>query len=59
MKKLHGDEYLLVLLADFIDRADVGMVQGRRNLCLALEARQSLRVPANGIASRIAGPLFL
>ena len=44
---LHGDERLPVLLADVIDRADVGVVQGGRRLRLALETGQSLRVPSH------------
>jgi hypothetical protein len=47
IEKLHGDECFLVLFADFVDSADVGMVQGRRSLCLAFETRQSLRVTGN------------
>ena len=44
IEKLHGDECLRVLFADFVDGADVGMVQGRRRLGLAFETRESLRV---------------
>ena len=35
---------LAVLLADFVDRADVGMVQSGSGLSFALEAVQRLRV---------------
>src|SRR5579872_434268 len=44
IEKLHSDEYLQVLFADLIDRANIGMVQGRRSLRLTFETRQSLRV---------------
>jgi hypothetical protein len=44
VKELHGDEGLTALLPDFIDGANVGMVQGRGSLRLALEASQCLRV---------------
>ena len=44
IQKLHGDERLAVLLADFVDGADVGMVQGRSGSSFALEAVQGLRV---------------
>src|SRR5271169_4242455 len=47
VQKLHGDERLPVLLTDVIDRADVGVTEGGRSLCLALEASQSLRVSGN------------
>ena len=30
VQKLHGDERLIVMSADFVNRADVGMVQCRR-----------------------------
>ena len=42
--KLHGDESLAILLTDFVDRADVGMVQRRGGLRLALETGESLRI---------------
>ena len=41
---LHGDERPSVLLADVVDRADVGMVQRRRGLRFAREAAQRLGI---------------
>ena len=38
VKKLHGNERPAVLLADFVDRADIGMIERRRGLGLALKA---------------------
>ena len=46
---LHGDERLTVLLADVIDRADIGMVQGGSGLRLTLETGQSLGVAGDFI----------
>jgi len=40
IEKLHGDERLVVVLSDFIDGADVGMIQGRRGLGFALEGKE-------------------
>ena len=44
IEKFHDDEGLMFLLADFINRADVGMVQGGGRLRLALKAGQGLRI---------------
>src|SRR6201984_3846645 len=44
IQKLHHDEGLAILLPDFIDRADVGMVERRGRLCFPLEASQRLWV---------------
>ena len=44
VQKLHGDERLPFRLADIVNRADVGMVQGGRGLRFSLETRQRLRV---------------
>ena len=44
IQKLHGDERLAVVLADLVNRADVGMVQRRGRLRFAPEALQRLRV---------------
>ena len=44
VQKLHGDERLPVLLADVVDRADVGMAESRRRTHLAAKPFQSLRV---------------
>src|SRR5580704_939565 len=42
VEELHGDELLVAFTANFIDRANVGMIQGGRSLCFALETRERL-----------------
>jgi hypothetical protein len=42
IKKFHRDERLSVVFSDFVDGANVWMVQGRRGLCFTIEATQSL-----------------
>jgi hypothetical protein len=37
VQKFPNDEGLTVLLPDFVDSADIGMVQGRSSLSLSLE----------------------
>jgi len=44
IEKFHGDEGFLVLLADIVDGANVGMIQGGSCLCFALETSEGLRV---------------
>src|SRR5713226_5852388 len=41
-QKLHGNEVLAFVLVDFMNGADVGMVQGRGGASFALEAFQGL-----------------
>src|SRR5580704_1203396 len=55
VQKLHGDERLPVLLADLINGADVGMVQRRCSLRLALKAGQRMRVSGNVIREKLEG----
>ena len=43
-QQFHGDEVLAVAFLDGIDRADVGVIQGRGGACLLLEALQGERV---------------
>ena len=38
VKKLHGDERFAMLVVDFVNRADVRMVEGRSGLRLTLES---------------------
>src|ERR1700730_545593 len=42
IQKFHDEEGLAVLLPDFIDRADIGMVKCGGRLCLSLKAGQRL-----------------
>ena len=44
VQKLHGNERFAVLVVNFVDRADVGMIQRRGGLGLALETAEGLRV---------------
>ena len=44
IEKLHGDERLAFMLVNVVNGADVGMIQRRSGLRLALEAGQSLRI---------------
>ena len=43
-QQFHGDERLSIVLANFVNRADVGMVQRRRGTGLALEAFKACRI---------------
>jgi len=43
-QKLHSDECLPVLIVNFVDRANVGMIQRGRSFGFALEAAESLWV---------------
>ena len=55
VEKLHDEERMAVLLPDFIDGADIGMVESRRSLRLALEAGQGLGVSADIIGQKLEG----
>jgi len=44
IQELHGDERLAALLADVVNRADVGMVESRRGLRFTLKTGNSLGV---------------
>jgi hypothetical protein len=44
IQKFHGDERFAVLVVDFVDGADVGMIQRGRSFGLAFEAIQGLWV---------------
>jgi len=44
VQKLHGDEAFAFVLADFVDGADIGMVQGGSGPRLAPESLERLRV---------------
>ena len=55
IQKLHGDEGLAVLFANFVDGADVGMVQGRSRLRLALKPGQRLGIFGHVIRQELQG----
>src|SRR5438105_4161072 len=56
VQKLHGDEgCFAVLVVDFVDRADVGMIQGGRRLRLPFEAGESLRIFGNLVRQKLQG----
>jgi hypothetical protein len=44
VQKFHGDKCVAVLIVNFVDRADVRMIQGRCRLGFAFKAAEDLRV---------------
>ena len=55
VQTLHGDERLPVLLANVVNRADVGVVQRRCSLRFALKACERLRVAGNILRQELKG----
>ena len=55
VEKLHGDEGLAVFFADVVNGANVGVVQGRCGLGLALKAGERLRVAGYFIGKEFQG----
>src|ERR1700722_2605475 len=55
VEELHGNEVVTVVLVDFVDDANVWMVQGGGCLCFTLEAAQSLRVRREPIGKKLQG----
>src|ERR1019366_8721733 len=55
IEKLHGDERLPVLLADAVNRADVGVIEGRRGLSFALKTGERLRIACNILRQELEG----
>ncbi len=55
VQKFHGNERLLAVLADFVDGADIGMVEGRSGASLAAEALQRLRVARHFVGKELEG----
>ena len=53
VQELHGDEGLGVMGSDFVDGADVRVIQGRRCLSLPLETAQSLGIPGNLVRQKL------
>ena len=44
VEKFHGDERRVVLVVNFVDSADVGMIQGRCGFGFALETAEGLGI---------------
>ena len=55
IEEFHGDEGMPLVLADVVDRADVGMIQGRGSLRLALEAAEGLRIARDVVGQELHG----
>ena len=55
VQKLHGDERLLAVLPDFIDGADVGMIESRCRPCLSAKPLQRLRVSRQFLGQELEG----
>ncbi len=52
-QKLHGDEGAMVVLADFVDGANVGMVQRRGAAGFALEALEGLAIVGKSFGKKL------
>ena len=44
IEKFHGDEHFAVLVVNFVDGANIGMIQGRSGLGFAFETAEGLRI---------------
>src|ERR1700694_5429228 len=55
VQKLHGDEGFAVLVVNFVDRADVRMIQRRGSLGFPLKAAESLRVFSYLVGQKLEG----
>ncbi len=55
VQKLHDDEWTPIVLANFVNGADVGMVEGRGGLAFALEAAERLRVVRHIVGQEFQG----
>src|SRR5215475_5709859 len=51
--ELHGDERLAGVVADFVNGADVGVIERRSRLSFAFEAGESFGVPAKLIGHEL------
>jgi len=54
-KHLHGDEGPSVRFVDFVDRADIGVVQGGRSLGLPLKTAEGLWVVGKFVGKELQG----
>jgi hypothetical protein len=55
IQKLHGDERLLAMFADFVDGANVGMIERRCGARFAAKAFERLRVARQFIGQELEG----
>src|SRR5215470_7987300 len=55
IQKFHGDEWLPIVLADLVYRANVGMVESRGGTSFATKAFQRLRVMGNIFGEELQG----
>ncbi len=53
LEKLHGDESAMLVLADFVDGANVGMVQGRGAARFTLKALEGLTIVGEGFGKKL------
>jgi len=53
--KFHDDKRVAGILADFVNGADVGMIQGGGGACFALKTPQSQGVAADGLGEEFEG----
>ena len=53
IQKLHHDERLAILLVDFMNGADVGMVQSRSGLCFTAKAAQDLSIFGHFVGQKL------
>ena len=54
-QQLHGNERLSALIVDFVDRANVRVIESRGSFGLALEAAESLRVLRDLVGQELEG----
>jgi hypothetical protein len=52
VEKFHGDEGFAVFLADVVDGADAGVIQGGGGLRFALETAEGLRIAGNFVGKK-------
>src|SRR5579863_8342582 len=55
IEKFHGDKGLALLIANVVNRADIGMIQRRGGLRLALETSQGLRIASYFFGQKLQG----
>jgi hypothetical protein len=55
VEKFHGNERLLAVLADFIDGANVRMIEGRGSASLAAETLHRLRIARHFVGKEFEG----